>query len=180
MFFIDLELDDRANEIYEVTSLMHMRVEIESPKPKVNVVQCHQCQRLGHTKGYCTWTLVCVKCGEEHIWSECRKRADAKPTCGICGGDHTTNYRGCPEIKKATPAGPNKSTTQPQRNWFTAAVDPTKTYAKVTHTSSETRSTRTSTKEPANTSSESTGTGTIPINIENPEYSELTSCLKQL
>lgn len=69
MFFVDLERDDHVMEIYEVTNLMHMRVKIESPEPKIDVVQFHRCQRLGYIKAYCNHTPICIKCGKDHIWN---------------------------------------------------------------------------------------------------------------
>lgn len=96
MFFIDLEPVGDYKKIYDLKILLHHRIIVESPRPRKDVAQCLRCQQYGHTKAYCTLSPVCVKCGEEHESKECKKPFETKPTCGLCGGDHTANYRGCP------------------------------------------------------------------------------------
>lgn len=100
LFFVDLEPDDKMKEIYNLRSLLHMQIKVESPRPQKTIPQCHRCQQYGHTKAYCTLPEVCVKCGEGHTWDKCSKSKEEKPKCGLCGGDHTANYKGCPEYKK--------------------------------------------------------------------------------
>lgn len=139
---MDLEPDNRIKEIYKVTSFMYVKVKIELPKLKADVVQFYCCQRLGHTKAYCTHTPVCVKCGKEHMWRKCNKPADVKPTCGNCGSEHTANYRCCPEIKKAIPPRPKKS-TQPQQTWSITVADAAKSYVEATSTFNKATFTRT-------------------------------------
>lgn len=99
LFFVDLEPCDDNKSIYDLTALLHSRVKVEAPRPRREAVQCKRCQRYGHTKTYCTMTPVCVKCGGDHDNRECPKTREAAPTCGLCGGPHTANYRGCPEYK---------------------------------------------------------------------------------
>ncbi len=108
LFFIDLEPDDKAREIYNVKYLLHTKIQIESPKPKHSIVQCMRCQQYGHSKTYCTLPPVCVRCGEEHDNRNCKKPRDDKPKCGLCGGEHTANYKGCPAYRKFSKA-PTKS-----------------------------------------------------------------------
>ncbi len=122
LFFVDIEPDEHASEIYNVTNILHSRVKIESPRPKRTIVQCHRCQQLGHTKTYCTLPPVCVKCGGDHTWESCKKPRDDKPTCGLCQGDHTANYRGCPNHKKFTAT---RQTVKNSRNLKPNSTDPT-------------------------------------------------------
>lgn len=124
LFFVDIEPDEHANEIYKVSTLLQSRIKIESPRPKRTVAQCHRCQQLGHTKTYCTLPPVCVKCGEEHTWNSCQKPSDVKPTCGLCQGDHPANYRGCPSHKKFTLS---RRTAKPNLNDKTEYTNPTRT-----------------------------------------------------
>ena len=99
-----------------------MQIKVESPRPEKTITQCHRCQQYGHTKAYCTLPEVCVKCGEGHTWDKCPKPREEKPTCGLCGGGHTANYKGCSEYKKLSvtksqatkrPKPPPKRTKQP-------------------------------------------------------------------
>ncbi len=100
MFFVDLEPNTNNKAIYELKTLLHMRIVVESPKPKHSEVQCERCQQLGHTHAYCTLPPSCVKCGGDHDNRSCPKPVDAKPECANCHGEHPANYRGCPELKK--------------------------------------------------------------------------------
>ncbi len=165
LFFVDLAPDERAKEIYEVThQQLHMRVKIESSKQKKVVVLCHRCQQLGHIKTYCTRTPVCVKCGEERTWSECKKTGEAEPTFGLCGGDHTANYRGSPEVKKSTVTRPATAEKLP-KSWHTTTTDPSKSSADV------------AAQRSTDSSSSPTGKNTTP---SRTEFSELLSCFERL
>ena len=120
LFFVDIEPDEHANEIYKVSTLLQSRIKIESPRPKRTIAQCHRCQQLGHTKTYCTLPPVCVKCGEEHTWNSCPKPSDAKPTCGLCQGDHQANYRGCPSHKPQNPTSTTRRNSPIQQGRWEA------------------------------------------------------------
>ncbi len=100
LFFVDLEPADNNAKIYDLTSLLHMRIKVESPKPKRTEVQCKRCQAFGHTQAYCTLPYSCVKCGGEHDNRNCQKKPEEKPRCANCSGEHPANYRGCPEFRK--------------------------------------------------------------------------------
>lgn len=104
LFFIELEPDDKSKEIYQLRSLLHMQIKVEAPRPHKIITQCHRCQQFNHTKAYCTLPEVCVKCGENHAWDKCPKLREEKPKCGLCGGEHTANYKGCPVYKKVQAA----------------------------------------------------------------------------
>lgn len=100
MFFVDLEPNTNNASIYKLKTLLHMRIVVESPKPKHAEVQCKRCQQFGHTHAYCTLPHSCVRCGGDHDNRSCSKPTDAKPKCVNCNGDHPANYRGCPEFIK--------------------------------------------------------------------------------
>ena len=68
-----------------------------------------RCQQFGHTCTYCTLPPVCVKCGQEHDNRSCTKAPETAPTCGLCGGNHTANYRGCPAYLKVKAPTRNQS-----------------------------------------------------------------------
>lgn len=95
LFFVDLEPDENNKSIYDLRTLLHMRIQVESPRPKKEVVQCHRCQRYGHTRAYCSLPFACVKCGAEHETKDCPKAPDSPPNCALCGENHTANFKGC-------------------------------------------------------------------------------------
>ncbi|XP_017470172.1 PREDICTED: nucleic-acid-binding protein from mobile element jockey-like [Rhagoletis zephyria] len=79
------------------------RAKIAQPMFKNNgPVQCTNCQEFGHTRTYYTLRPVCVACGDLHTSASCKAiKADvAVKKCSNCGGNHTTNYSGCPVYKE--------------------------------------------------------------------------------
>lgn len=100
LFFIDLEPTENCRKIYDLQFLLHQKVKVESPRPQRTIIQCQRCQKFGHTRTYCTLPPVCVKCGQEHDNRVCTKSPTDKPRCGLCNGEHTANYRGCPVYLK--------------------------------------------------------------------------------
>lgn len=93
---VDIERDDNSSEIFNVTRYEHSIISVEPRRKSKDIPQCTRCQRYGHTKNYCKLEPRCVKCTQNHHYSQCPKRAGEKPSCINCEGDHTANYRGCP------------------------------------------------------------------------------------
>lgn len=68
-----------------------------------DVVQCFRCQRFGHGSRHCNMKARCVKCGEEHMSSECtipKAQNDPRYThdvikCANCGNNHTASFKEC-------------------------------------------------------------------------------------
>ena len=68
------------------------------------ITQCHRCQGFGHLQNCCYEIPRCVKCGLNHLTSDCtRPKMDkAKddndpPSCVNCGKPgHPANWVGCP------------------------------------------------------------------------------------
>lgn len=114
---------------------------VEAPKPRHEPVQCKRCQQFGHTKTYCTMPFICVKCGGGHesSSSDCKKKPEDKPKCGLCDGEHTANYRGCPYYKRITRTDVKSTTTsaqQPSISTRTSSnVSADRSFAKVADTS---------------------------------------------
>lgn len=115
LFFVDLEPAENNSTIYDLRSLLNQSIKVESPRPRKDVIQCQRCQQFNHTRTYCTQPPICVKCGLEHEPRDCAKPRDTSPKCGLCEGEHTANYRGCPEYLKLK-RGHLKSTTRPNSN----------------------------------------------------------------
>lgn len=136
-----MELIAQANnkEIYDIKGLLYTRVTIEPPHPKREIPQCTNCQRFGHTKGYCFRDPKCVKCDGAHATKDCsRKARDNKVKCTNCGGNHPANFRGClyhkniqkrlhPQVRNTHPPGYKSVQTR----------NPGTTYAQVTSGNSQ-------------------------------------------
>lgn len=73
---------------------------IETPRKTKGLLQCTRCQNFGHSKTYCNRPFACVKCGQEHNTTTCKKPKDTPATCFLCNGSHPSNYKGCPVYQK--------------------------------------------------------------------------------
>ena len=119
MFILTFSADENTNNIYEITSILGSKVEIQPLRKSKRIPQCKQCQAYGHTQRYCNKDPRCVKCeGKQHT-KECRKPKEAQPKCVHCGEAHPANYRGFSvaiELQKLkTHNMKAKRTTFPQR-----------------------------------------------------------------
>ncbi|KAG8239971.1 hypothetical protein J437_LFUL018568 [Ladona fulva] len=89
-----------APEVFEsLPYVCNMKVKIERFRPPSGPPQCHRCQLFGHTIKACNMNFKCVKCGQNHPSSECRRPKETAAICANCKGDHSANYRGCPAYK---------------------------------------------------------------------------------
>lgn len=99
LFRVDLKVADNNRDILKLDLFLHSRVKIELPKKKLAPPQCKDCQNYGHTSNYCQQTSRCVKCGENHPSSDCKKSPSEPAKCALCAGPHTASYKGCPIYK---------------------------------------------------------------------------------
>ncbi|PNF32300.1 hypothetical protein B7P43_G16327 [Cryptotermes secundus] len=95
MHFVDLEPKENNKTIYNIDFICSTIITVEAPRKKNITAQCTRCQNYGHTKTYCTRPFMCVKCGGDHNTTMCRKSPNTPATCGLCGGAHPANYKGC-------------------------------------------------------------------------------------
>jgi hypothetical protein len=95
MFILTFSANENTNKIFEITSILGSKVEIQPLRKSKLIPQCKQCQDHGHTQWYCNKEPRCVKCTVKHHTKECRKPKEAQPKCVHCGEAHSANYRGC-------------------------------------------------------------------------------------
>lgn len=95
LFFVDLEPNSNNKNIYAIKAVGNGVVTFEAPRKNNDLVQCHRCQMFGHTKAYCRRVPSCVKCGQDHFSTECKKAANTPAKCVHCQEKHPANYRGC-------------------------------------------------------------------------------------
>jgi hypothetical protein len=106
-FFVNVEPSNLNKELKNITYIYHQRIKIEEARKSKTLVQCKRCQQLGHTKNNCMRPYRCVKCGESHKSSECKKDRNSPARCALCSCDHPANFKGC-EIYKQIAARRNK------------------------------------------------------------------------
>ncbi len=100
LFRIELEPNPINPTIYNLTSILQVRIKVEAFKPRTEPPFCRKCQRTGHTRQYCLRSPHCIKCGEGHESTACQLQSTDPCTCANCGGPHPASYRGCPEHQK--------------------------------------------------------------------------------
>lgn len=100
LFRVELEPDPINPNIYELTNLLHVRITVESFKPRAGPPHCRRCQQIGHTKQYCLRNPRCIKCGGDHTSITCPLSKTDPCKCANCGGPHPANYKGCVAFQK--------------------------------------------------------------------------------
>jgi hypothetical protein len=102
-FIVSVARRPEVAKVRSITELCSLRVTVEIYVAPKGPLQCKRCQRFGHTQRYCGYAPRCVACGKTHHSGECSTpRQELK--CCSCGGNHTTNYRGCAKWKEAKAA----------------------------------------------------------------------------
>ena len=99
IFVLTFNADENTNKMYEITSILGSKVEIQPLRKSKLIPQRKQCQACGHTQRFCNKDPRCVKCAGKHDTKECRKPKEAQPKCVHCGEAHPANYRGCSAAK---------------------------------------------------------------------------------
>lgn len=100
LYFIDLEPRANNRDIFNIKYINHVKVTIEAPYKKKEVLQCKRCQRFGHSKNQCFRPFRCVKCGNDHPTITCTKPPETEATCANCQGKHPASYKGCNKYKQ--------------------------------------------------------------------------------
>lgn len=69
------------------------------------IVQCKNCQLIGHTSRFCFHQYRCIKCTDSHSPGKGQCKLDngnnkLAPKCVNCLGEHIASSYNCPYIKK--------------------------------------------------------------------------------
>jgi len=103
MFYVELKAKKNNKDIYETTHVLGYIVKFEPLHLKREIPQCINCQRYGHTKGFCNRKARCVKCAEDYPTFNCPRKAKSENVkCVLCEGNYPANYKGCTVYKKDT------------------------------------------------------------------------------
>lgn len=108
---VELTPTEDTNKIYHIKEIEKAIISVAPRRNAANIHQCHNCQKYGHTKNYCSLPPRCVKCSGEHYYTECKKKKADLPKCSNCDGPHPANYRGCNihKEKKNNPRQQNRN-----------------------------------------------------------------------
>ncbi|GFW03456.1 probable RNA-directed DNA polymerase from transposon X-element [Trichonephila clavipes] len=108
LFLLSLPKNEPHKDVYNITELCYMKIKIEPLEKKKGPAQCFRCQGFFHSSKFCTRNPKCVKCGQPHLTSDCKKTKDTEATCCHCQGNHPANFSGCPRNPVNKPPPPPK------------------------------------------------------------------------
>jgi len=100
LFRADITIAGNNSDVLKLNSILHTKVKVKLPRKKSTPSQCTNCQAYFHTTNNCRYHPLCVKCGENHVSSDCTKSPSVPAKCPLCAGPHTSSYKGCPHYKK--------------------------------------------------------------------------------
>lgn len=101
-FLVKLRRSGSWAKIWELRSLLGVRVSVKEFTPQKGIPQCYNCQRFGHSSVNCHLAPRCLKCAGAHLGRECEVRAaEEHPRCCNCGGPHVASWKGCPSHQNA-------------------------------------------------------------------------------
>lgn len=98
LFLVTLTKRPDNHQIYNLKYLLSYKVDVEQYRPP-KLLQCYNCQQLGHSQKTCFSDSRCIKCGAAHPTNKCEKPRDIPAHCSKWNGDHPANYRGCTVLK---------------------------------------------------------------------------------
>lgn len=103
LFQLSILYKDKSTieQLLDLKQLANHLITVE-PQACQQVIQCHRCQKFGHTRNFCHRPFACVKCAGNHSSVSCTKGKSLPPKCANCKGQHTANYLGCIAYKNAT------------------------------------------------------------------------------
>ena len=95
-----------------INSISYNGTLLATEKSRRSVLQCHHCQRFGHTAARCSAQKSCGRCAGPHLTTECRCTTSPPcrdhrecehiaPLCILCKGDHRATSKDCPSRVQA-------------------------------------------------------------------------------
>jgi hypothetical protein len=92
MFYVDVEPKEKKQRNLQSAIPKQHENKCRTTLQKNTIIQCKRCQLYGHSKTYCKRTYKCVKCGGNHMTTECQKSKETRAKCALCSCKHTANY----------------------------------------------------------------------------------------
>lgn len=123
----------RSKSIFDLKKINGLDIKVERKHKSKVLPQCRRCLKFNHTANYCTAPFVCSFCARNHATSACKskERAEKKPLCANCKGEHRATYRGCPNAPKPKKdAAKVSSDPAPKLRPVSKLVDPATSYSR--------------------------------------------------
>lgn len=105
LYIVQFVQNTDMSKVYNIKTINYQRVNWENLKKSSEIMQCKNCQRLGHAATNCKLDYRCVKCQTQHKPGECsikNKIEDTNIFCVNCNDKgHPASYKGCPVYQQA-------------------------------------------------------------------------------
>ncbi|GBM81204.1 hypothetical protein AVEN_236417-1 [Araneus ventricosus] len=143
MYLVEVD-KSQAEQLFQVRSLLNLKVTIENFKKRPGYTQCWKCNYFHHSSNNCESKARCLKCGKNHRTAECEiKNKIPNPKCINCGKEsHVASWRGCESFPKPKINNNyfNQFSHQRNANSFKSNwTVPQKTYANAVNNSNSTQ-----------------------------------------
>jgi hypothetical protein len=107
LFLVTLTRNKKSHEIFKLTSLSQIMINVEAYRARTGLTQCYNCQQFGHAWANCKQPPRCLWCGGGHLHKECPEKTNDNSTPNYCNcklgpeeKPHPSNYRGCKLAKE--------------------------------------------------------------------------------
>jgi hypothetical protein len=107
LFLVTIPRGEKSQEIFKLTSLIHVVIKVEAYRVQIGLTQCYNCQQFEHVWANCKQPPRCVWCEGGHIHRECPEKENrvfipACCNCNLAEGEkpHPSNYSGCKRAKE--------------------------------------------------------------------------------
>jgi len=86
LFLITLEWDKKSQQIFKLTHLNHVSIQVEAYRALTGLKQWYNCQQFGHVWAPCKQPPHCWWCGGGHRHKECPEKdnKNSSPSCCNC------------------------------------------------------------------------------------------------
>jgi hypothetical protein len=118
-FFYFLRYLQSASMKLSVNGLVACTLSGDAAQRQCSENKLHSAQdvsSMATRKTYCQRPYKCVKCGGNHMTSECQKSKETPAKCALCSGVHSANYKGCTiyrDLQNARCKLPNRNQQTP-------------------------------------------------------------------
>ena len=130
LFLITLEWDKKSQQIFKLTHLNHVSIQVEAYRALTGLKQWYNCQQFGHVWAPCKQPPHCWWCGGGHRHKECPEKDNKNSSPSCCNCNLAERERQYPRLqvgqgRNASPKIPASSTQKCVRtNYHLQAYKP--------------------------------------------------------
>ncbi|GBN95721.1 Nucleic-acid-binding protein from transposon X-element [Araneus ventricosus] len=118
IFLVEIAKKGNYTNIFNLKSINHLSVKIESYRKKNKATICFKCSRFYHSARNCMCQARCIKCSKNHETRNCDiKTRIESPKCINClETGHLASWRGCPKFPNITRINNRQTYAQKVKN----------------------------------------------------------------